>query len=284
MAPRPHPPKNTSMFARLFELLQESTTLTVSNALLIGLSSLTATIYCIGRALTGYALRSIWVENHTERQKRCWLWAGFALSIVVEQPAPGGDFEVRLKGVTLAKGLGHNVISRLRVGRMMFRSYKIRARSGFVTTFVVTDHLTRGYVADAEAILYGIVQWVDSCKIEDEYEWKTAFRNEMDRLHEGRSKEDRGRSRGWNRVHYPLPGYKEVRRRYLKDGKHADTFFEDWAWDVYSNDRDNLAKKFRSIIDLLPVLPRSTSGQPAPTVPKSRGLRSMTSPPPDTQA
>ena len=200
--------------------------------------------------------------------------------MIVKQPAPGDDFEVRLKGITFARKISHNVISRLRVGRMIFQSYKVRARSGFTTTFVVTDHSTRGYIADAKAVLCGIVQWIDKCEIEDEYKWKTEFRNEMDRLHEDRSKKDRGREdrskkdwgrrwwrrQGWNRVHYPLPGYREVRRRYLKGDKHADTFFENWAWEEYSS--DNLATKFRGIIKELSVLSRPTSGQTASAVPK----------------
>ena len=155
-------------------------------------------------------------------------------------------------------------MSRFRVGRMVFRNYMIRARSGFTTTFIVTDYQSRGYVADARAIHKGITSWVESCSIEDEYEWKIAFRREMDRQHKIRSQEDSGRRRGWNRIHYPLPGYREVRRRYLKHEEDKDTFFEDWAWGVYSGGREKLSGALGGIADTLPVLPSPKAIEPVP--------------------
>lgn len=208
------------------------------------------------RVFQGYALRALFVEEFVEGSRR-WRFAGVVFAMKVIQPEPGADSEVRLRSM-IRSNVFRAQDNRFRVGRMLFRGFRLRSRSGATTTLVIPDYYTPGYVKDAKAILEKLVDRLHACSVQDERGWKIAFKKHMDKLHDKRFDDDRNENvrwlrscrRGWNTVHYPLPGYQMIRKYYLSSNVDKDVFVEDWAWQYYK--KNCLASKMEHIINAFP--------------------------------
>lgn len=218
------------------------------------------------RVLQGYSLRIL----HVEKELGKWDRAGFVFSMKVSQPPPNADLEVRMRSLICSK-VFFGQDARFRVGRMIFRGFRLRSRSGLTTTLVVPDYYTPGYVADAKSILDKILgkfrHSIDGFDTADEHEWKKMFRKILDDSHEEQFRSDRHKSlwwskrhrRGWNTVHYPLPGYSEIRACCLPRQEDKNVSIHEWAW----RHANHLEQKIEFVAKTIRER-RSSTGRPHP--------------------